>query len=134
MEAVVGQRALIAGKHVYGELMGVEEGLLRNEELLRKLVVDAARVARAHLVEVRSWRFTGSDKEGISVIGLVLESHIAIHTWPIYRYATVDVYTCGERSDPEAAFDYIVKSLRPERFTKTVVDRSLKGQTTATPR
>ena len=46
-----------------------------------------------HLVEVNSWKFKGGDKEGVSVIALVLESHIAIHTWPVYNFATVDVYT-----------------------------------------
>jgi len=51
------------------------------------------------LVEMKSWKF-GGKKGGVSVIALVEESHIAVHTWLEYNYATVDVYTCGEHSDP----------------------------------
>ncbi|MBP1449482.1 MAG: adenosylmethionine decarboxylase [Thermoproteus sp.] len=117
----------IVGRHVYGEVYGVNEETLSNEELLRKIVAKAAELANMHLVEVNSWRFKGGDKEGVSVIALVLESHIAVHTWPFYNYATIDVYTCGERSDPMAAFRYIINQLKPKRYTINYSDRSYKN-------
>ncbi|MFN3804399.1 MAG: adenosylmethionine decarboxylase [Pyrobaculum sp.] len=116
----------VVGKHVYGELYGVDEAALQDVEKLRKVVIEAAHIANMHLVEINSWRFTGGDKEGVSVIALVLESHMAIHTWPRYNFATVDVYTCGEYSDPMAAFRYIVSQLSPRRFTVNYSDRSYK--------
>ncbi|ABP50333.1 MULTISPECIES: adenosylmethionine decarboxylase [Pyrobaculum] len=116
----------VVGKHVYGELYGVDEKLLQDEGRLRQIVIEAAHIANMHLVEVNSWRFKGGDKEGVSVIALVLESHIAIHTWPTYKFATVDVYTCGEHSDPMSAFRYIVSQLSPKRFTVNYSDRSYK--------
>lgn len=116
----------VVGKHVYGELYGVDEELLQDEGRLRQIVIEAAHIAKMHLVEVNSWRFKGGDKEGVSVIALVLESHIAIHTWPTYKFATVDVYTCGEHSDPMSAFRYIVSQLSPKRFTVNYSDRSYK--------
>jgi S-adenosylmethionine decarboxylase len=75
------------------------------------------------LVEMKSWKF-GGKKGGVSVIALVEESHIAVHTWLEYNYATVDVYTCGEHSDPQKAFDLIVSVLRPERYQMFYADRS----------
>ncbi|EQD78774.1 S-adenosylmethionine decarboxylase, bacterial/archaeal, partial [mine drainage metagenome] len=27
---------------------------------------------------------------------VIAESHLAIHTWPEYKYAAVDVFTCGD--------------------------------------
>lgn len=116
----------VVGKHVYGELYGIDGATLQEVEKLRKIVIEAAHIANMHLVEVNSWKFTGGDKEGVSVIALVLESHIAIHTWPRYNFATVDVYTCGEHSDPMAAFRYIVSQLSPKRFTVNYSDRSYK--------
>ena len=53
-------------------------------------------------------------------------SHIAIHIWPKYRYVTIDVYTCGEKSDPWKAFYYIVDVLNPEKYIVDYVDRSLE--------
>ena len=124
-------KAPIIGKHVYGELYGVDPALLNDERGLRRIVTEAARIARMHIVEVNSWKFEGGDKGGVSVIALVVESHIAIHTWPAYSYATVDVYTCGEHSDPMAAFRYIVSQLSPKRFTVSYTDRSYKSHLAA---
>ncbi|MEM4632720.1 MAG: adenosylmethionine decarboxylase, partial [Pyrobaculum sp.] len=97
MQAATQTQTPVVGKHVYGELYEIDEKLLEDEQRLRKIVIEAAHIANMHIVEVNSWKFKGGDKEGVSVIALVLESHIAIHTWPVYKYATVDVYTCGER-------------------------------------
>ncbi|MFN7105323.1 MAG: adenosylmethionine decarboxylase [Pyrobaculum sp.] len=116
----------VVGKHVYGELYGIDGATLQEVEKLRKIVIEAAHIANMHLVEVNSWQVPGAHKEGVSVIALVLESHIAIHTWPRYNFATVDVYTCGEHSDPMAAFRYIVSQLSPKRFTVNYSDRSYK--------
>ncbi|NPA95996.1 MAG: adenosylmethionine decarboxylase [Crenarchaeota archaeon] len=116
----------VVGKHVYGNLYDVDTVLAGSEEKLREVVVEAARIANMTLYDVKSWSF-GGRKGGVSVIALVLESHIAVHTWVEYRYATVDVYTCGENSDPWAAFDYIVKALRPRYYTVNYADRSSFG-------
>ncbi|ADN51227.1 adenosylmethionine decarboxylase [Vulcanisaeta distributa] len=114
----------VIGKHVYGNLYGVDPNILSDEKFLRSLVIKAAEIANVHLVEVKSWKFINGDKEGVSVLALVVESHIAIHTWPVYRFATVDVYTCGDHSMPDKAFNYIVSVLKPRRYIVNYADRS----------
>lgn len=113
----------IVGKHVYGNLYDISPDIASNEELLRNAVIEAAKLANMTLVEVKSWKFGGL-KGGVSVIALVQESHIAVHTWNEYRYATVDVYTCGEKSDPWKAFEYLVNVLKPKFYTVNYADRS----------
>ncbi|MEM2237110.1 MAG: adenosylmethionine decarboxylase [Candidatus Caldarchaeum sp.] len=113
----------IVGKHVFGNLYGCPENLLKDQKFLRQTVLDAVNISKMTLVSIRSWKF-GGEKGGVSVIALVKESHIAIHTWHQYRYATVDIYTCGEESEPEKAFEAVVQRLRPERFVKHIADRS----------
>ncbi|MEM4328826.1 MAG: adenosylmethionine decarboxylase, partial [Candidatus Caldarchaeum sp.] len=113
----------IVGKHVFGNLYGCSEEVLRDQKLLRQVVLDAVNLSKMTLVSLRSWRF-GGEKGGVSVIALVKESHIAVHTWQQYRYATVDIYTCGEHSDPDKGFDYVVNRLCPEKVVKHVADRS----------
>lgn len=114
----------VVGKHVYGNLYGVDPNILGDEKFLRSLVMKAAEMANVHLVEVKSWKFINGDKEGVSVLALVVESHIALHTWPVYRFATVDVYTCGDHSMPDKAFNYIVSVLKPRRYVVNFADRS----------
>ncbi len=116
----------VVGKHVYGNLYDVDLTVAGDEEKLRNVVIEAAKIANMTLYDIKSWSF-GGKKGGVSVIALVLESHIAVHTWVEYRYATVDVYTCGERSDPWKAFDYIVKALKPKYYTVNYADRSSLG-------
>ncbi len=113
----------IIGKHVYGNLYGCDKKMLSNVELLKKLIVEAAEIAKMTLIEVKSWKF-GGEKGGVSVIALVVESHIAIHTWPNYEYAAVDVFTCGEKSDPDESFEHICRVLAPKKVVKHFADRS----------
>jgi S-adenosylmethionine decarboxylase len=118
----------IVGRHVYGNLYDCDPTILSDEDFLRQLVIEAVRISKCNLHEVKSWNF-GGERGGVSVIALVTESHIAVHTWIEYRYATVDVYTCGSKSDPEAAFAFIVSRLRPKEYTKYFSDRSSKPKT-----
>jgi len=113
----------IIGKHVFGNLYDIDPEILSNRELLEKYVLDAVKIANMHLVEIKSWSF-GGKKGGVSVIALVEESHIALHTWVEYKYATLDVYTCGSHSNPEASFNFIVEKLKPKRYQVFYADRS----------
>lgn len=113
----------IVGRHVFANLYGVDSRLLWSEEELVEIVKNAAKEGGMTLVEVKSWKFTGYHG-GVSVLALVVESHIAIHTWPDYGYATVDVYTCGSHSDPWKAFNYIVDKLKPRYYIVGYADRS----------
>lgn len=113
----------IVGKHVYANLYSPDSELISKEEFLRNLVAEAARIANMNLVEVKSWSF-GGKKGGVSVIALVTESHIAVHTWIEYSYATVDIYTCGDHSDPWRAMEHIIEKLRPKRYSIGFANRS----------
>ncbi|MDJ0269734.1 MAG: adenosylmethionine decarboxylase [Aigarchaeota archaeon] len=115
----------VVGKHVYGNLYDCDSSIINDERRLVQVVREAAEIANATLVEVYSWSF-GGDMGGISVIALVKESHIALHSWSRYNYATLDVYTCGEHTNPEKGFDYIVEALKPRKVVKHEAKRSLE--------
>jgi len=114
---------LIIGRHVYGSLYYVDKELLGDRKRLEQIVLEAVKVANAKLLDMKSWNVAG-DKGGVSVVAIVEESHIALHTWIEYSYATLDVYTCGETADPWKAFDYIVSELKPKVYTRHYADRS----------
>jgi len=113
----------IIGKHVFGNLYDIDPKILNDKDFLHNVVLEAVKIANMTLVESKSWSF-GGKKGGVSVIALVEESHIALHTWSEYNYATLDVYTCGENSNPQAAFEYIVSQLKPKRYQMFFADRS----------
>jgi len=114
----------VVGKHVYGNLYGCDERVLSSVDELMRIVIEAARIGNMTLLDVKAWRIG----VGVSVVAIVLESHITIHTWPEYAFATVDVYSCGEHTDPERAFEYIVKELRARKVEVGRASRSLVGE------
>ena len=116
-------RDVIVGRHVYGSLYGIPREKAGDEELLRNTVIEAVRASGAVLHDVRSWKIPGP-KGGVSVIALILESHVALHTWVEYSYATFDVFTCGDKADPFKAFEVILRELEPSYYTLHYADRS----------
>ena len=113
----------VVGRHYYGNLYGCRNRkALTDPNELRDIVVKAAEIGNMTLLDVKAWKIG----EGVSVVAIVLESHITIHTWPEYDFATVDVYSCGSHTDPEKAFNYIVGRLSPERVVMGAADRSLE--------
>ena len=117
------KKALVYGYHVYGNLYDCDPEILKNETLLVQIVKDAATKAQVNVLSIFYYKF--SPEGGVSVIAIVAESHIAIHTWPEYRFATVDVYTCGNTANPMVAFEYIAKALNAKRYDVFMSDRSL---------
>jgi len=109
----------VVGRHVYGELYECDPVLLMSEEYLVEVVKEAVRIGGFTLLDVKAWRIW----PGISVIAIILESHISIHTWPEHRFATVDVYTCGTKGDPFKAFNYIVEKIGAKKYTMKFTSR-----------
>ncbi len=115
--------AKVVGTHVYGNLIGCRnEKLLKDREAIEELLREAARKGNMTILDVKSWKIG----EGVSAVAIILESHITIHTWPEFGYATVDVYSCGSHTNPEETFEYIVEALDPVRVERGVTDRSLE--------
>jgi S-adenosylmethionine decarboxylase len=114
---------VIVGKHYYANLYGIDVDKAWDEEGLRDAVVKAAEVSNMTLLDVKSWKL-GGVKGGVSVIAIVLESHITVHTWPHYGYTTVDVYTCGEDSEPSLGLKVLLEYLKPREYDVAYADRT----------
>jgi S-adenosylmethionine decarboxylase len=112
----------VVGKQVYGSLYECEEEILKDSRKLEQIIKEAAEAGNMNLLDIKSWKIG----DGVSIVAIVLESHITIHTWPEYRFATVDVYSCGAHIDPYKAFMYIVNKLGAKRYTINEADRSLE--------
>jgi len=110
----------VVGKQVYGSLYECEEEILKDSRKLEQIIKEAAEAGNMNLLDIKSWKIG----DGVSIVAIVLESHITIHTWPEYRFATVDVYSCGAHTDPYKAFMYIVNKLGAKRYTINEADRS----------
>src|SRR6056297_1197959 len=96
------------GRHVIAELWGCEEDRLNDLQSIERTMVNAALEAGAEVREVAFHKFA---PQGVSGVVIISESHLTIHSFPEHGYASIDVYTCGDRIDPNVASDYISKGL-----------------------
>ncbi|WP_160036338.1 adenosylmethionine decarboxylase [Paenibacillus sp. An7] len=109
------------GRHVAVDTWGVDFDLLNNEDFLQAQLIDAAEACGATVLSVQSKQFR---PQGATVLVLLSESHLSIHTYPERGFAAIDCYTCGETVDPQLAIDYLVSVLKPE---KTYAKRLVRG-------
>lgn len=92
-------------------------------DVLEKLVIEAAVEAKATILDVVKKKFY---PEGATVLVLLAESHISLHSWPEYDYVAIDVFTCGKEMDPEAAISYLQSALNPQDMVLKKVSRGDK--------
>ena len=92
---------------------------LNDEYYLADLLEDAAFASGATVVKTIFKKF---QPQGVTVLCLLSESHISIHTWPEKGEAAVDIFTCGE-CDPKTGCDLIIKKLSAKNHTLSYIER-----------
>ncbi len=96
------------GRQILAEYYGCDSSVLHDNRRIEELMLEAARQAHMTIVESVFHHF---NPYGVSGAVIISESHITIHTWPEHNYAAVDLFTCGEEGDPQAAFSYLLEGL-----------------------
>ena len=110
------------GRHLLLELFDCDPEAINSLDIVKGAMVEAAKRAQATIVDVVFHEF---NPFGISGVVVIAESHLAIHTWPEYRYAAVDVFSCGETLQPQVAVDYLVEQLGAARASAVELQRGV---------
>jgi len=118
------------GRHVAVDAWGVRYDLLNDADWLKDQLVEAAEATGATVLSVQSRQF---EPQGATVLVLLSESHLSIHTYPEKGFAAIDCYTCGETVDPQNAIDRLMEALKPERVHAKKLIRGLGDIEVETP-
>jgi S-adenosylmethionine decarboxylase proenzyme len=110
------------GRHLLLELKMCDEEVLDDLDFLKNCLNDAAIQSGATVVGESFYHFS---PRGVSGVVNIAESHIAIHTWPEYGYAAVDVFTCGEDVDPGKAASLIRERLKARNHSLIELRRGI---------
>lgn len=108
------------GRHVIVDAWGIEFDKLNNIDFLKYHLEEAAKICGAHLLSVDGWAF---EPYGATVVAVLAESHLSIHTYPEKGFAAIDGYTCGDKIDSEVAITYLVDVLKPQNIYKHKIIR-----------
>ena len=97
------------GRHILVEYFGCPTDILNDVPFIESSMVAAAKEADATVINATFHHFSPF---GVSGVVVIQESHLAIHTWPEYGYAAVDLFTCGETVDPWICYRSLLKSFQ----------------------
>lgn len=100
------------GRQVTVDFFDCDKALLNDHVQIQKLMEGAAKAAKATVVKSLFHQF---NPYGVSGVIVISESHLAIHTWPEYGFASIDVFTCGPVVDPRVCQRYLARALKSSR-------------------
>lgn len=108
------------GRHVLADVWGVKFDRINDIEFLKEHMLKAAEKSGANILGIDYKTF---DPYGASVIIILSESHLSIHTYPEKGFAAIDGYTCGEDIDPQDAVDYLISIFEPDKVYSSKIIR-----------
>jgi S-adenosylmethionine decarboxylase len=114
------------GRQMLVEFYDCDSTRLNDRELLRNAMRQAAVTAGATVITDVFHEF---NPHGISGVVVIAESHLAIHTWPEFKFAAVDLFTCGEDITPDEAMKYLQEQLRAAHFSVIELKRGVLDRT-----
>ena len=86
--------------------------IIEDPKKIEKILIEAVKKAKNIPLKVAIHKFS---PQGITGVVLLAESHIAIHTWPEFNYIAIDIYTCGDKANPQKALEYLKKEFQPKK-------------------
>lgn len=107
------------GNHILVEFMNCDPHIMNDVATIERDMVDAARKAGATVINSTFHHFS---PWGVSGVVVIQESHLAIHTWPEYGYAAVDLFTCGDM-DAWISFDHLKECFGSKSYSAIEMKR-----------
>lgn len=85
------------GKQILVEFYDCDQSKINDVSYIENSLLQATKESNATIISHNFHKFS---PYGVSGVVVIAESHVAIHTWPEYNYAAVDIFTCGDTIDP----------------------------------
>ncbi|CAB9496584.1 Polyamine aminopropyltransferase [Seminavis robusta] len=84
-----------AGQHLLIDIEHVDGAFLNSEHHLAQAMIDLVEQSGLTMLSYHCHKLLPA---GISCAGVLLESHVSFHTWPVQGVITLDLFTCGPNS------------------------------------
>lgn len=107
-----------AGVHLIAEFWNGK--VIEDSKKIEKLLLAAVKKAKSTPLKTIIYKFS---PQGVTGVVLLAESHIAIHSWPEINYLAIDIFTCGDKSRPLKALEYLRGQLKPGKVEIRKIER-----------
>lgn len=117
------------GKQILVEFYDCESDKINDVSYIENSLIEATKASNATIISHNFHKFS---PYGVSGVVVIAESHVAIHTWPEYKYAAVDIFTCGDTIDPWLIQEHLKEYFESKNVSSMEMKRGLfkvpKGQ------
>ncbi len=110
------------GTHILSEIYGVSEDKFKNITKVVACVERGIEKSGATLVKTHYFKF---EPIGFTIVSILKESHVSIHTYPEQKAAFIDVFTCGNIV-PEIIVQEIIAYFSPKRTQTQTINRGIR--------
>ena len=111
------------GTHVILDVWGCTFDELNDINLAISFIMQVVADADMHMLNMSFKKF---EPQGLTVVGLLSESHISIHTYPEYEYAAIDLFTCGNGSPLSSLEKNLPLYYTIEQVSSMVIERGVR--------
>ncbi len=108
------------GTHLIADFWGGK--IIEDPRKIKKILIESAKKAGNTPLEIIIHNFY---PQGITAVILLAESHIALHGWSEYQYMAIDIFTCGKKTMPQKALDYLKKEFKPKKIKIRNIERGI---------
>lgn len=110
------------GRQILVEYYECDSNKLNDVEFIESAFIEATKASKATVITHNFHKFS---PYGVSGVIVIAESHVAVHTWPEYNYAAVDIFTCGDTIDPWVIQEHVKKSLESNNTSSMEMKRGM---------
>lgn len=116
---------LACGRHVLVDISDAEPHVLNNPDDLERSLVSAAIGEGVTILGILRKAF---DPSGVTILLLLAESHVSLHTYPDQGKAFFDAFTCGVDYEPANIFRAFATSISRCTYKITHMQRGTAVQ------
>lgn len=110
------------GRQILVEFYDCKETKINDVEYIESSLINATKASNATIISHNFHKFS---PYGVSGVVVIAESHVAIHTWPEYNYAAVDIFTCGDTIDPWVIQEHLKEYFESKNVSSMEMKRGL---------
>ena len=111
------------GKHIIIDAYNLPAELLNDDGRILNILNAVAKKNEVNVINTMRYRFGADTPPGCSVILMIDESHISVHTYAEQGIMALDIFTCGTRTNPEQIWEDLKREFDIKDFKITIVER-----------
>jgi len=105
-----GYQSPFLGNEISCVMHGIDEGILNNSSELEKSLLEALNEDKFTILEKASHEFS---PKGFTLMFLLAESHVSIHTYPEHHSLYFGLYSCRGEGDGIKTYESFKEKVKP---------------------